>query len=112
MNRLRADVIYATGGLHYLDEGSLRALFARARKHAQAFLLSQPADVAFAAGDELQPARPRRRLSWNHPYARYLREAGWPLVEGGVERRGDDAPCQLSVVASTAPLASSEALAS
>jgi hypothetical protein len=87
---LASDLLYASGGLHYLDESSLRRFFARTRELTSILLLSQPLDRAFAM-DAHARSTPRTQLSWNHPYAHYLREAGWTSVrwEEGVV---DDLP--------------------
>jgi hypothetical protein len=84
---LRADLVYASGGLHYMDEPSVRHFVARVRERSPLLLVSQPLDRAFAVEGNAR-SRPRGQLSWNHPYARYLREAGWRQVrwaEGIVE---------------------------
>jgi trans-aconitate methyltransferase len=77
---LRSDLLYASGGFHYLDEPSLRTFLARARGLTSHLLLSQPLDRDFVL-DAHAHATPRTQLSWNHPYAHYLRETGWVGVE-------------------------------
>ena len=79
MESLRGDLVYASGGLHYLDPESLRRLLVGTRSVARTFLLSQPLAKAYAA-DGPQASGPRGQLSWNHPYPRYLRETGWTRV--------------------------------
>ena len=79
MQSLRGDVVYASGGLHYLDPESLLRLFVDTRSVASTFLLSQPLARAYPA-DGPQASSPRGQLSWNHPYPRYLREAGWTRI--------------------------------
>ncbi|HTS85872.1 MAG TPA: class I SAM-dependent methyltransferase [Usitatibacter sp.] len=79
MESMRGDVVFASGGLHYLDPDSLRRLFAGTRSVAGAFLLSQPLARDYAS-DGPHGSSPRGQLSWNHPYPRYLREAGWKRV--------------------------------
>jgi SAM-dependent methyltransferase len=80
LQNLRADLIYASGGLHYMDPPSLLRFFTRARALSSALLLSQPLARAYPAGDSTESA-PRGQLSWNHPYPRYLTQAGWLRVE-------------------------------
>jgi hypothetical protein len=77
---LRSDLLYASGGFHYLDERSLRSFLARARGLTGRLLLSQPLDRDYAMAAETR-SRPRTQLSWNHPYAHYLREEGWTDVQ-------------------------------
>lgn len=79
MEALRSDLVYASGGFHYLDERSLRRFLARVREVTSIILLSQPLDRAFSMEAHTR-STPRTQLSWNHPYARYLREAGWERV--------------------------------
>ena len=79
MESLRADLVYASGGFHYLDPESLRRLLSGTRSVAGALLLSQPLARGFAT-DTGQASTPRGQLSWNHPYPKYLREAGWARV--------------------------------
>jgi hypothetical protein len=84
---LRSDLLYASGGFHYLDEPSLRSLLGAARALTSRLLLSQPVDRSFVM-DAHAGSTPRTQLSWNHPYTGYLREAGWVDVgseEGLVE---------------------------
>jgi hypothetical protein len=85
---LHADLVIADGGLHYLGEPELRDCFAALRRWCPVLLVSQPIDVDFDVGDAMRSA-PRRRLSWSHPYPRYLRDAGWENVEATVESSGD-----------------------
>jgi hypothetical protein len=77
---LRSDLLYASGGLHYLDERSLRSFLGRARTVTSRLLLSQPLDRGFVMAREAR-STPRTQLSWNHPYASYLREEGWAGVQ-------------------------------
>lgn len=76
---LAADAVYASGGLHYMDPPSLRRFFQAARTLTPHLLLSQPLDRDFVV-DAQATSRPRRQLSWNHPYVPYLHEAGWRHV--------------------------------
>jgi SAM-dependent methyltransferase len=80
MENLRADLVYASGGLHYMDPQSLLRFFIRARALSTALLLSQPLVRAYPAGDTRE-STPRGQLSWNHPYPYYLKQAGWTRVE-------------------------------
>jgi hypothetical protein len=90
MEALRSDLLYASGGFHYLDERSLRRFLEHVRALTSVLLLSQPLDRAFVMEAHAH-SRPRTQLSWNHSYAHYLREAGWVRVrwEEGVV---DDLP--------------------
>lgn len=81
------DLLYASGGFHYLDESSLRGVLAAARQGAGELHLSQPMDRVFDPVGATASA-PRQQLSWNHPYPRMLEETGWTDVcfeEGLVE---------------------------
>ena len=80
MTALESDLLYASGGFHYLDEPSLRSFVERARGWTSRLLLSQPLDPACSMQTPTH-ATPRTQLSWNHPYAHYLREAGWAAVQ-------------------------------
>jgi len=91
MESLRGDLVYASGGLHYMDPPSLQRFFRRARGLAGALLLSQPLDRGYLVAEE-RVSRPRRQLSWNHPYPHYLRESGWTRIgwsEGFAEELPD-----------------------
>src|SRR5262249_62427510 len=79
MESLRGALVYASGGLHYMDPPSLQRFFRRARGLAGALLLSQPLDRGYLVAEE-RVSRPRRQLSWNHPYPHYLRESGWTRI--------------------------------
>jgi cyclopropane fatty-acyl-phospholipid synthase-like methyltransferase len=80
MENLRADLVYASGGLHYMDPSSLLRFFTCARALSSALLLSQPLTRPYPAGDAKE-SMPRGQLSWNHPYPSYLRQAGWSRVD-------------------------------
>jgi SAM-dependent methyltransferase len=79
MANLRADLVYASGGLHYMDPLSLQRFFSRARELSSALLLSQPLFRAYPAG-EAKESSPRGQLSWNHPYPYFLQQTGWARV--------------------------------
>ena len=85
--KLKCDLLYASGGFHYLDPASLRRFFLRVQPLAGHLLLSQPMNRSYDAEKE-RDSQPRGQLSWNHPYPAFLREAGWTgvrLIEGLVE---------------------------
>lgn len=90
MRALEGDLVCASGGLHYLDPESLRRFFVRARELTHSFLLSQPLDRDYPVA-EARESRPRRQLSWNHPYPHALREAGFARVRHS-EASADDLP--------------------
>ena len=84
---LKCDLLYASGGFHYMDPASLLRFFQRARPLATRLYLSQPMDRAFSPLTETT-SRGRGMLSWNHPYPALLTQAGWKtvrLAEGFVE---------------------------
>jgi trans-aconitate methyltransferase len=74
------DLLYASGGFHYMDSTSLRHFFENIRKFAHRIALSQPLDRPFDAVQS-EESTPRGMLSWNHPYPRLLAEAGWKGIE-------------------------------
>lgn len=85
--KLKCDLLYASGGFHYLDPASLRRFLLRVQPLAGRLFLSQPMSRSFAVQQE-RVSQPRGQLSWNHPYPAFLREAGWTgvrLIEGLVE---------------------------
>jgi Methyltransferase domain len=85
--KLKCDLLYASGGFHYLDPASLRRFLLRVRPLAGRLLLSQPMNRSYAVEKE-RDSQPRGQLSWNHPYPAFLREAGWTrirVIEGLVE---------------------------
>jgi len=73
-----SDLLVASGGLHYLDPGALRLFLGWARPRVRRFYLSQPLDRGFDPMNEHSTGR--GMLSWNHPYTRRLREAGFEAV--------------------------------
>ena len=73
---LEADLVFASGGLHYMDEDSLKSFFTHCREACKTLLLSQPLAAAFDPLCENE-STPRIQLSWSHPYVRYLKETGW-----------------------------------
>jgi hypothetical protein len=86
--QLKCDLLYASGGFHYMDTASLRRFFSRVRPLARQLFLSQPMSRFYAAGRETV-SQPRGQLSWNHPYPAFLKETGWTgvrLVEGFVDQ--------------------------
>lgn len=74
--RLEADLVFASGGLHYMDEDSLKNFFTRCREACKVLLLSQPLHAEFDPTDQTS-SKPRIQLSWSHPYSRYLKQTGW-----------------------------------
>ncbi|MCH2171886.1 class I SAM-dependent methyltransferase [Myxococcota bacterium] len=87
--QLCADLIFASGGLHYLDEHSLKRFFSDCRDVCETLLISQPLDTDF---DPTQASKSsaRRQLSWSHPYVRYLKESGWSQLRWGEMRPVED----------------------
>ncbi len=85
--KLKCDLLYASGGFHYLDPTSLRRFLQQVQPLAGRLFLSQPMHRSYAVEKE-RDSQPRGQLSWNHPYPAFLREAGWTevrLMEGLVE---------------------------
>jgi hypothetical protein len=74
--RLEADLVFASGGLHYMDERALKRFLVDCREVCTTLLLSQPLDAEFDPKCKAGSA-PRVQLSWNHPYVDYLEQAGW-----------------------------------
>jgi hypothetical protein len=74
------DLLYASGGFHYMDADSLRGVFQGVRDRAGEIFLSQPMDRSFDPASATGSIA-RRQLSWNHPYPQLLRAAGWTGVE-------------------------------
>lgn len=79
MESLRGDLVYASGGFHYMDPESLRRFFLHTHELAGSLLLSQPLARAYLTGTARESS-PRGQLSWNHPYPHYLAETGWAHV--------------------------------
>jgi hypothetical protein len=77
---LQTDLLYASGGFHYMDTESLLRFLVDARRHACRIALSQPLDRHFHP-ETSQESTPRGMLSWNHPYPRLLQQAGWSRIE-------------------------------
>ena len=73
---LRVDLVFASGGLHYLDEITLRCFFEESATLTRYLLLAQPLAIDFLMQNHLT-SLPRGNLSWSHPYLRYLDDAGW-----------------------------------
>lgn len=73
---ISTDLLYASGGFHYMDPESLQRFLADIRGHARRIALSQPLDRPFHPEASTESS-PRGMLSWNHPYPRLLRQAGW-----------------------------------
>jgi hypothetical protein len=77
--KLLCDVIFASGGFHYMDPDALLAFLIRARRFSSRIALSQPMDRDFNA-TTMAHSTPRGMLSWNHPYPKLLRAAGWTNI--------------------------------
>lgn len=77
---LQTDLLYASGGFHYMDPDSLLRFLVDTRRHARRIALSQPLDRQFHP-ETSQESTPRGMLSWNHPYPRLLQQAGWSRIE-------------------------------
>ena len=77
---LDADLVIASGGLHYMDTASLHNFCAQARTRARYLTLSQPCNVHYAVSSAVESG-PRVQLSWSHPYCHILQEHGWSLTE-------------------------------
>lgn len=75
----KCDLLYASGGFHYMDPESLAAFFRRVRGIAGSLFLSQPMDAGYRAEKECNSLG-RKMLSWNHPYPYALEKAGWSPV--------------------------------
>lgn len=78
--RFQTDLLYASGGFHYMDPGALVRFLADARNFAGRIALSQPLDRPFDVA-ESESSTPRAMLSWNHPYPRLLEETGWSRID-------------------------------
>jgi hypothetical protein len=76
---LSCDVIFASGGFHYMDPDALLSFLIRARRFSSRIALSQPMDRDFNA-TTMARSTPRGMLSWNHPYPNLLRAAGWTNI--------------------------------
>ena len=76
---LRCDLVFDSGGLQYLDEPTLRAFFRALLPLTQKLMFHQPLDIRFFMHKH-SSSKPRGNFSWNHPYIRYLKEAGWEDV--------------------------------
>jgi hypothetical protein len=85
MQSLHADLVFASGGLHYLDEASLEEFFVAMRRWCPILLVSQPLDPSYDL-ESTAGSQPRRWLSWNHAYPLHLREAGWENVRAVEEQ--------------------------
>lgn len=94
---VQADLVVAEGGLHELSEERLRLLFSAMRRVSSVLLMAEPVDPGFDAAAQRR-SMPRRRLSWNHPYPRYLRDAGWEQVQFREELLPGDPDEKLLVV--------------
>ncbi len=76
---LSCDLMYASGGFHYLDPETLKRFLAWAHARVSHLYLSQPLDRTYDP-DSCVPSIGRGMLSWNHPYTRLLNEAGFASV--------------------------------
>jgi len=84
---LKCDLLYASGGFHYMDTASLQRFFERVKPLAARLYLSQPMNRSYSPITE-PVSQGRGMLSWNHPYPALLIRAGWTNVrvaEGFVE---------------------------
>jgi hypothetical protein len=79
MDALRGDLVYASGGFHYMDPESLCRFLLCTRNLARTILLSQPLARTYAT-ETRRDSAPRGQLSWSHPYPYYLEQTGWPRV--------------------------------
>jgi len=77
---LQSDLVYASGGLQYLDEHSLRRFLSIVRNSTTMFILVEPLAYEFLM-EESTHSTPRSNFSWNHPYSHYFLETRWANVE-------------------------------
>ena len=73
---LRSDLVYASGGLQYLDEHALRRFLCVLLPLAGRILFNQPLAIDFLMREHSR-STPRGNFSWNHPYTQYLVDEGW-----------------------------------
>lgn len=76
---LRSDLVYASGGLQFLDEPSLRRFLRVLLPLTRRILLTQPLAIDFLMQKHTHSTS-RGNFSWNHPYTKYLAEEGWVNV--------------------------------
>lgn len=73
------DLLYASGGLHYMDPPSLSQFLAWTVQHCGQLYLSQPMHRSYEPS-KMESSTGRGMLSWNHPYPKMLQTAGWPVI--------------------------------
>lgn len=79
LESLKCDLVYASGGLQYLDEPSLKQFCKKLSLLTPRFLLAQPISADYDGKSDMHSSR-RGTFSWNHPYVRYLADEGWTVV--------------------------------
>jgi len=73
---MTCNLLFASGGLHYLDPDALACFFTWAVSRADRLYLSQPMDRDYDP-ETANGSSGRGLLSWNHPYRRMLLAAGY-----------------------------------
>ena len=76
---LKCDLIYASGGLQYLDEANLIRFFKIINGLSKQIIFAQPLAIDFLM-DKHKHSKKRGNFSWNHPYTSILRQAGWQNI--------------------------------
>lgn len=76
---LKCDLIYASGGLQYLDEAHLIRFFKIINGLSKQIIFTQPLAIDFLMDKHIH-SKKRGNFSWNHPYISILRQAGWQNI--------------------------------
>ena len=76
---LKCDLIFASGGLQYLDEALLIRFFKIINGLSKQIIFAQPLAIDFLM-DKHKHSKKRGNFSWNHPYISILRQAGWQNI--------------------------------
>jgi len=79
LDPLKSDLVYASGGLNYLAEPSLRKFLTLVRPLTRRILFAEPLAIDFLMDDHSH-STPRGDFAWSHPYTSYLVDAGWAEV--------------------------------
>ena len=77
---LKSDLIYASGGLQYLDEAQLFKFFKNANKLSTKILFAQPLKIDFLM-DKHHNSTKRSQFSWNHSYTTLLERTNWQKIK-------------------------------
>jgi hypothetical protein len=79
LDRLTADMLFASGDLQYLDPDSFERFVDLTKGACKELISNQPVAASFLGSGEIS-SQPRNNFKWNHPYGSLFSRGGWNLL--------------------------------